>query len=249
MGQIRFQKRTTAETQTLAVRLKKKGLMNRWTKNIIFKIFGETILITIGVLFALYVDNWNQENENNKAEKEYIVRIIQDLKLDSIAWVLARVELTGNIENIDKILALKSKTELDKTSLVTLFNNVCRVETDYLHQDTYEMLKYNGGLTLIKDYHLLSQIVHYYSETSLLDFYNAEQIRTFDSYVNLLSETGFLVADELNVDQLYELFQVKGSRGSLNIRKTYADSFLQEINSKDDQTQKLIKELRTYKDK
>jgi hypothetical protein len=111
------------------------------------------------------------------------------------------------------------------------------------------MLKYNGGLTLIKDYHLLSQIVHYYSETSLLDFYNAEQIRTFDSYVNLLSETGFLVADELNVDQLYELFQVKGSRGSLNIRKTYADSFLQEINSKDDQTQKLIKELRTYKDK
>ncbi len=51
--------------------------------------FGEIALVVIGILIALQINNWNQAKKDNKALKEYLVKIkshtIEDLyKLDSI---------------------------------------------------------------------------------------------------------------------------------------------------------------------
>ena len=50
---------------------------------------GEVVLVVIGILIALQINNWNQSNKDNKVLKEYLIKIkshtLEDLKqLDEI---------------------------------------------------------------------------------------------------------------------------------------------------------------------
>ncbi|MFK7811237.1 MAG: DUF6090 family protein [Maribacter sp.] len=61
---------------------------NNFSKYFIYAI-GEIVLVVIGILIALQINNWNQAEKDNRALNEYLVKIkshtIEDLyKLDSI---------------------------------------------------------------------------------------------------------------------------------------------------------------------
>ena len=51
---------------------------------------GEIVLVMVGILLALQVNNWNQERKNNSLRKSYIENLIADLKKD-----------IENLENLD----------------------------------------------------------------------------------------------------------------------------------------------------
>ncbi len=54
---------------------------NKFSKYLLYAI-GEIVLVVIGILIALQINNWNEkENEQHKI-KEYAVSLIQDLELD-----------------------------------------------------------------------------------------------------------------------------------------------------------------------
>lgn len=62
---------------------------NKTRKYLIYAI-GEIVLVVIGILIALQINNWNQAKKDNNALKEYLVKIkshtVEDLyKLDSIS--------------------------------------------------------------------------------------------------------------------------------------------------------------------
>src|SRR6056297_1262098 len=46
---------------------------------------GEIVLVVIGILIALQIDNWNNDRNDRKLEKHYVLGLINDLKSDSIA--------------------------------------------------------------------------------------------------------------------------------------------------------------------
>jgi len=43
---------------------------------------GEIVLVVIGILIALSINNWNEERKNDKLQKEYLTRLVQDLNQD-----------------------------------------------------------------------------------------------------------------------------------------------------------------------
>lgn len=45
---------------------------------------GEILLVVIGILLAVQINEWNKERQNLNLEKQYFQRFIQDLKQDSI---------------------------------------------------------------------------------------------------------------------------------------------------------------------
>jgi hypothetical protein len=47
---------------------------------------GEIILVMIGILLALQVNNWNEERKQNKAEKIILTNLYDDLTTDSIQF-------------------------------------------------------------------------------------------------------------------------------------------------------------------
>jgi len=44
---------------------------------------GEIILVVIGILIALQINNWNEIRKLNKTEKEFLSNIYNDLVIDS----------------------------------------------------------------------------------------------------------------------------------------------------------------------
>jgi hypothetical protein len=51
----------------------RKNLLNEGKTTKYFKYaIGEIILVVIGILIALSINNWNKQNEDRKLEKRYI---------------------------------------------------------------------------------------------------------------------------------------------------------------------------------
>lgn len=63
---------------------REKSLVRRkFTKYLIYAI-GEIILVVIGILIALQVNNWNENRKNNELRRGYTAAIINDLEKDSL---------------------------------------------------------------------------------------------------------------------------------------------------------------------
>jgi len=56
---------------------------NRVSKYMLYAI-GEIILVVIGILIALQVNNWNQERHQKTAESIYLTQLLDETKADSI---------------------------------------------------------------------------------------------------------------------------------------------------------------------
>lgn len=54
---------------------------NRVSKYMLYAV-GEIVLVVIGILIALSINNWNSERINRKQEKEYLSRLVVDLEKD-----------------------------------------------------------------------------------------------------------------------------------------------------------------------
>ncbi len=51
---------------------------NRFTKYLLYAL-GEIILVVLGILIALQINNWNQEQKDHKAEITYLKEIKNSL--------------------------------------------------------------------------------------------------------------------------------------------------------------------------
>jgi len=125
---------------------------------------GEIVLVVIGILIALQINNWNEDFKNSKKEKGYLINLQQDLVLDSIRLN----ELEHNFE-----LAVKSKKRFEKIiegqnttndSLTIYVNNQIDHVKDFIpNTSTFDELKNSNGLNLISNPQLKRQIVTLYN--------------------------------------------------------------------------------------
>ena len=47
---------------------------------------GEIILVVMGILIALQINNWNEDRKNNQSVKTSIKALLEDLKRDTIQF-------------------------------------------------------------------------------------------------------------------------------------------------------------------
>jgi Family of unknown function (DUF6090) len=138
---------------------------NKISKYLLYAI-GEIVLVVIGILIALSVNNWNQENKDRKLGEDYLLRIHRDLVQDTISFrqIIAhnnnlREEIKGllvtlyngidNIQQVQKIGAIYDK------ALDQVFSP---------NDNTYKGMISSGALGLVQNLELKEEIVNLYSE-------------------------------------------------------------------------------------
>ncbi len=132
---------------------------------------GEIVLVVIGILIALQINNWNQnQNEQNKI-KEYAVSLIQDLERD--IDMTSQIQRT-NVAIVARIDSLNRYTENRKiediSNLSMLFFSLNKPHRPYVwNRTTITELKNSGALGLIKNDSLSKLISEYDSFTYHLD--------------------------------------------------------------------------------
>ena len=59
---------------------------NKVSKYLLYAI-GEILLVMIGILLALQVNNWNDKRKTHSQENSYLLRLKSEIKSDTIAFV------------------------------------------------------------------------------------------------------------------------------------------------------------------
>ena len=91
---------------------------NRVTRYLLYAL-GEILLVMIGILLALQVNNWNQSIKETKLEYDYLKRLKNDLKKDS-----SRLNLHMDILNTKAdILKALLKGQVDSIEYHNIVNN------------------------------------------------------------------------------------------------------------------------------
>ena len=127
---------------------------------------GEILLVVIGILIALGVNNWNQETKNHKLGEDLLFRIHRDLVQDTISFgqIITRnnnlreeikellVTLYGKVDNIEQV---QNMSAIYDKALDQVFSP---------NDNTYKGMLSSGTLGLIRNLELKEEIVELYSE-------------------------------------------------------------------------------------
>ena len=126
---------------------------------------GEILLVMIGILLAIQVNNWNQGQKNNKSESVYLNSVYSDLKEQSL-MLEERISFENrNVESTQKAVDLIDNNLYNQNidSLRRLILRSLGTRTFSTSDATYDDLKSTGNLQLISDNQLKNKIIKLYN--------------------------------------------------------------------------------------
>ena len=143
---------------------------------------GEIVLVVIGILIALQINNWNENRKDYASLNNYNKNLIEDLKKDSVdinKSILGIKNDSTTLYNFEKRVS-KSTKALDTILKIARFeyNYYIWPHNDF-NSDTYQVLNSTGDIGLFNS-EIINDLnaLHNLQETAL----NANS-HTFDSYV------------------------------------------------------------------
>jgi len=123
---------------------------------------GEIVLVVIGILIALQINNWNQERNQRQKEKKILIELKRDLvSNDSILQHQIEWQQTITDEITSLINHLKEKKPFNDTISMYLFH-VYFVERIQFTSSAYESLK-SVGIDIISIDYLRADIANLFS--------------------------------------------------------------------------------------
>jgi competence protein ComGC len=140
---------------------------------------GEIVLVVIGILIALQVNNWNEDRIEQNRIKKYAKSLIKDLQNDIEMMEVSRNQAEISFKSIDSLRRYVNETETEKLSNSVLF--VLTRDIMYRpykwNRSTLDELKSSGGLRFISNDSLAKKIVAYETFSRHLDEdYNADNV-------------------------------------------------------------------------
>lgn len=138
---------------------------------------GEIVLVVIGILIALSINNWNEKRKEGIQELSILRNLQTDLKadLEGISYQIVLKE--GMIKDYKNCLEILSeKKEGTKEEITRLLASILQVGGLTLNRTTFNNLETTGEIRLIQNKALADSITTFYNsgfegwETALRDY-------------------------------------------------------------------------------
>ena len=123
---------------------------------------GEIILVVIGILIALSINNWNESRKNSAFEEEILTQIQANLTKDKLSLVEISSNFKKAINSSNKILE-STWSNQDKDSLQYWLADIIQFDRFQPLTNAYEVLK-SKGLDLVKNKELRFLLGTYYDD-------------------------------------------------------------------------------------
>ncbi|MGB5418200.1 DUF6090 family protein [Algibacter sp.] len=183
--------------------LLKEGKTTKYFKYAI----GEIILVVIGILIALQINNWNENNKNKKSEHKYLTYLSKEIRNDSVSleysWFRARPKKIESL-NLAKDYILGNLKIDDTLSFINKvsFGGVNSRASFQGSSNTFDELKSTGALNLIMDDDIRTQIMSYYNNKVFIRDY-IDNIRSdYADYVNSIKVFNSKYPDSINTPEI-----------------------------------------------
>lgn len=141
---------------------------NRFGKYMLYAI-GEIILVVIGILIALQINNWNDNRKTDVEEDRYLSSLKSDLERDIMVQDSIAKILKSKIENLKGLEAeLKSLPEDNAYPQAMDYYAKSIGFPEFVSNDhTLETLKSSGNIEAISNKKLRVQLLDYYDDVEV----------------------------------------------------------------------------------
>jgi len=113
---------------------------------------GEILLVVIGILIALQVNNWNENRKERLIEIKYLKNLKHDLQSDSTDLVYYKNIRVGQANAARELIELaKTKNVSDVFKLDSLYTTVALWWEFVPNNNTFEELRSSGNLKLLRN--------------------------------------------------------------------------------------------------
>jgi Family of unknown function (DUF6090) len=195
--------------------------------------FGEIILVVIGILIALQVNNWNNARLNKKKEFVLVYQLLQDAAADSL-FINTRIQLfKAQIKNYKNLQALCTGTISD--SLLNSYLSEKNITTPFITAASQSNVVNNNTNTyeILSDFEIKKHLRDYQAKYEYfnvaIQLYNESAESSFASIALRNYETTLLMAkDSVKISSLKPLCDDKDIKGIALLLEGKADNALQQ---------------------
>jgi hypothetical protein len=225
---------------------KKRYMKNDSTKYLGYAL-GEIVLVVIGILIALGINNWSEDMKERELEMEILVQISENLKKDKAALSEIIANANRAVYASRKILALHQNNE-SSDSLKFWLGNIVQFDRFLPLTNAYEVLK-SKGLDLVTHKELRFMLGTYYDDQAKIITNANEDLKMsfeddwlpimrsgvvdfeFKKYLILQDERAFIASDNLRNIMVLNRSNYSGSIEYMNSGVELIDSILEIINT------------------
>jgi len=148
---------------------------------------GEIVLVVIGILIALQINNWNENRKINNQETVYLQDLKNDFSFD-IETLNARVAINNVIvHNIDTIITLisskKTFTEQDEALLANMTLKLFGESYFIPEKGTINQIQSSSSGSFIKNKKLRDLIFRYYSNAERIEKNMEQSIQIYQHQI------------------------------------------------------------------
>ncbi len=146
-------------------KIRHKLLSENKLRKYLFYAIGEIILVVIGILIALQINNWNEKQKAKRTTYTYVENLIEDLNKDTLMYAdqINAASLKNQFcKDINKVI-FESEKISDTSKFIINLQAAGRLILPKITDNTYQDLLSTGNLKLIKDERSIDAIRDYYS--------------------------------------------------------------------------------------
>lgn len=220
-------------------------------------LFGETLVVVLGVLIALSLDDYWTDRQERELELQYVDRIIADVRAD-IDYVdnTIRDLWIQKLQILDAIAPIVRGNEPIPGDLESFLRNVAlggiggASSTRWVTSTTFDDLRSTGNLRLIRDAELRRKIARYYDDFDTLYSRARDRKSGYVSYVHSLlpaelrEDMNFSAMQDFGIDRALEHFTSTEFQSLLNQEYNY--TFFVQRTDFSSAGKRLAKELEDY---
>ena len=149
-----------------------EGMTSKYLKYAI----GEIILVVVGILIALQVNNYSQKRSTKKLERVYIDRLINEIKEEKNYYDFLKERFEGKEQRLMRVLKVLKSDEFkinDSLEFYLDFRVFAYRPSWYNEPITWTQLIQSGDLAIVKNNDLIDMIFkHYNLKLSIADVYD-----------------------------------------------------------------------------
>ena len=220
---------------------------------------GEIGLVVIGILIALWINDWNENKKNDLIEHQYLTAMLEDFEsnLQRSGEIIHEIE-----EALPPLISLLEQASLDSPtisvdSLNKSFSKINDMPTYSSTDRVYNNLIGSGDLKLIKNEKLKTNISEYYKALYVLNLvqntHELELVGSFQPYildnmdfqaVNYTRVTDFNLPKPIENNRLLEVLNDRKFRNIVTLKWTILTDLLNQNRNLKQKNMEIVNQLK-----
>jgi len=152
-------------------RIRKDILGSPKTNRYLFYAAGELLLVIVGILIALQINNWNEERIEQKEIREYALSLSAAIERDMEMLLPVEMQMRASIRQAEELASYIRNRSIEEMSNAELFflSTHLGYRSYGWNRAALEQMKSAGGLRRMQNKHLAERISDYDALTQHLD--------------------------------------------------------------------------------